>query len=155
MASFVYNVAKAGLLKGDFDFDEAGNDIRVTLLMTNTTADTEKDKANIAAFTTLDEYDGSGFTWGPGGTGRKAMAQSVVQDDGNLRGEFQVTTTLWASLGAGTRQAQGMLLYKHVSGADDSLNIPIAWIDTGGFPFTGNGGDVTITWNAEGVLQAT
>src|SRR3972149_3413525 len=31
----------------------------------------------------------------------------------------------------------------------------VAWIDTGGFPFSGNGGNVDVAWNAEGIVQAT
>lgn len=41
MASFAYNKFKTKHLKGDIDFDEAGDDIRVALVMTDSTADTE------------------------------------------------------------------------------------------------------------------
>ena len=147
MASFVYTNAKELLLKGDLDFDEAGNDLRLALVMTNSTADTEKDKALMNAFTTLDEMDGANYV-------RKACATQVVaQDDPNLRAEFSFDAVVWTALGAGTRQVQGAILFKFVT--DDTDSIPIAWVDTGGFPFTANGGNVTLTPNAEGFLQVT
>lgn len=147
--SFVYTPAKALLLKGDLDFDEAGNDMRLLLVMTNTTADTEQDAALLSTFATLDEYDGSGY-------GRAAIAsQAVTQDDPNNRGEFSGTSpvSFGATVAAGTRSAQAAILYKHV-GADSS-NIPIAFIDSGGFPLNGGGGPFELAINAEGLLQAT
>ena len=147
MASFVYTHAKALLLQGGLNFLEAGQDMRVMLVMTNTTADTDQDVENIADITTLDEYDGANYV-------RKALAnQAVNEDAANNRGEFDADDVTWTALGAGTRQAQGMVLYRHVT--NDADAILVAFIDTGGFPFSGNGGNVTVTWNAEGILQAT
>lgn len=150
MASFVYTHAKALLLEGALDFDTAGDDIRVMLVMTNTTTDTEEDVTTISGFTTLDEYDGANYA-------RQALANEVVNEDAaNNRGEFDADDDEFSGgsgLGVGTRQAQAMVVYKHVTNDTDS--IPIAFIDTGGFPFDGNGGQVTVTWNAEGILQAT
>jgi hypothetical protein len=45
-----------------------------------------------------------------------------------------------------------MVIYAHVDGTAGN-DWPIAWIDTGGFPFSGNGGNVSVTVNAEGLLQ--
>lgn len=147
MTSHVFDNAKELLLKGDLDFDEAGHDIRVMLCMTNTTADTEKDKATISGFTTLDEMDGANYV-------RKALANQLVSEDNpNNRGEFDADNVVWTALGAGTRQVAGIVVFRFVTNDTDS--IPIAWIDTGGFPFTANGGDVTVQWNAEGILQLT
>lgn len=148
MANFAYTPYKERLLAGDVDMDEAANDVRVILCMTNTTADTEQDAANLAAITTLDEYDGANYV-------RKALAnQATNQDDPNNRGEFDADDITWTALGVGTRQAQGMLVYRHVDGTAAN-DLPIAWIDTGGFPFSGNGGNVAVTWNAEGIIQTT
>lgn len=150
MASFWYTPAKERLAKGDLDFDEAGNDIRVMLCMTNTTADTDQDAGTLSAIGTLDEYDGSGYS-------RAALAgQSVVRDDANNRAEITATSPIsfGATVGAGTRSAAGALVYRQVDGtaANDQ---PIAWIDTGGFPINGGGGPFQIAINAEGLLQVT
>ena len=140
MASFWYDHAAYLITNGGLDWDT--HDIRVALCMTNTTADTEKDKALMNAFTTLDEYDGANYA-------RKALTESTAEDNTNHRGTMDATDITWTALGAGTRNAQGMLVYRHVTNDTDS--IPIMWIDSGGFPLTGNGGDVTVTWNAAGV----
>lgn len=147
MASFVYTGAKEEIAKGAIDFREAGDDIRVVLVMSDSTADTEEDTLLMNAFTTLDEYDGAAYV-------RKALAsQTVTRDDPNDRAEIDAVDVVWTALGVGTRQCIGMIVYKHVTSDADS--IPIAYIDTGGFPFDGNGGDVTMQWNAEGILQIT
>lgn len=148
MASFWYTPAKERLAKGDLDWDEAGHDIRAMLVMTNTTADTDQDAGTISAIGTLDEYDGSGYA-------RAALTQSVVRDDANNRAELDVNDFSFGStVAAGTRQAAGMVIYRHVDGTAAN-DLPIAYIDTGGFPFAGNGGAINVTVNAEGLLQVT
>lgn len=144
MANFVYNEAKRAILAGELDLD-APNDIRAILVMTNTTADTEDDVNTISGFTTLDEADGANY-------GRIALTSEAVNEDAaNNRAEFDAADITWTALGAGTRPYAGIIIYKHV-GADSS-NLPICWIDSGGFPFSGNGSNVTVQWNAEGILQ--
>ena len=145
MANFIYTFAKAALLNGDIDF--AADDIRVLLVMTDTTVDTEKDVDDIDEFTTLDEMDGANYV-------RKALAnEAVTEDEANDRGEFDADDVTWSALGAGTRNVQAAVVFKHVT--DDTDSVPIAYIDTGGFPFAASGADVTIQWNAEGIVQAT
>lgn len=147
MASFVYSDFKRAILAGEINMGSGGNDIREMLVMTNTTADTQEDSKFISDFTTLDEYDGANYA-------RKAYAnEAVAVDNPNNRGEFDADDVTYTSLGAGTRQAQARVIYKHVGA--DSANLVIAFVDTGGFPFTGNGGNVVVTMNVEGLLQAT
>ena len=150
MASFWYKGGKLNMAKADLDFDTA--DLRLIGCMTNTTADTEKDVTTISGgtgFTTIDEYDGSGYS-------RVALSgEAVAYDDANDRVEIDASDLApwFAALGAGTRQMQGMVLYRFVT--NDADSVPVAWIDTGGFPFSGNGGIVNVTWNAEAILQVT
>ena len=143
--SFAYTPAKYKFARGEIAWHTS--DIRVLLVMSNTTADTEQDAATISAFTTLDEYDGANIV-------RKALAGEVVnEDDPNNRAELTADAVTWTALGAGTRQGVGMVVYKF--GTDDTDSVPILYIDTGGFPFTGNGGNVVFTPNAEGIAQFT
>jgi len=145
MASFAYTYAKAKLLSGDIDLD--ADDIRVLMVMSNTTCDTEEDKVFIDDFTTLDECDGANYA-------RKTLAgEAVAADEANDRGEFDADDFTWTALGVGTRQNVGIVVFKFVTNDTDS--IPIVYIDSGGFPFDGNGGNVTMQWNVEGILQAT
>ena len=97
------------------------------------------------AFTTLDEYDGATYA-------RIDIAGLAwATDAANERAEQDGTDSAWATLGVGLRQAVGMIVYLHVTNDTDS--IPFLWIDTGGFPFDGNGSAVTSQWNAEGIWQ--
>jgi hypothetical protein len=143
--SLVYTPFKGDLLRGGHNLTTA--DMRILLAMTNTTFDTEQDDEFVGDTTTADEYDGAAYV-------RKALAGEAVTDDApNDRGEFDANDVQWVALGAGTRQAAGIVLFRFVTVDADS---PLAaWIDSGGFPFSGNGGNVDVAWNAEGILQAT
>lgn len=143
MASFVYNKAKTKILMGDIHFDT--DDIRVRMAMTNTTCDTEDDTEHLDDFTTEDWMDGANYV-------EKICTEAVTENlAGNCAFFDDTTNHTWAALGAGARQVAGFVIYMFVTGDADS--IPIAWIDTGGFPFSANGGDVTVTWNAAGVIS--
>ena len=143
MASFVYTEAKRALLAGDLDLN--AHDIRVMLVDSTTTADTEEDATTISGITTLGELSGTGYA-------RVALAnEAVAADNTNNRGEFDSDDAAWTGIDAGT--AAAALVYRHVTNDTDS--VPIAYIDTGGFPIVTNGGNLTIQWNAEGILQLT
>ena len=148
MADFAYTRAKRNIALGDIHFDT--DDFRVILLMTNTTADTEKDKATINDFGTLDEFDGSGYTTA---TGASLANEAVNEDAPNDRAEFDADNLTFGSISAGTRNIQGMIVLWW-SGTF-ATSVPVLWIDSGGFPFTANGGDLVIAWNAEGIAQIT
>ncbi len=143
MANFFYDNALLLLSNGGLDL--VNDDIRFLMAMTNTTADTEKDKLTISGFTTLDEADGAGYA-------RKTLSgQAATVDNANHRSEVDCDDVPWASIGAGTRQYQGIVAFKFVT--NDSDSIPVAWIDSGGFPFNGNGSPVTAQINADGFAQ--
>jgi len=147
--SLVYTPFKGNILRGlaSHNMAEAGADARILLAMTNTTFDTEQDDTFVGDTTTPDEYDGAAYV-------RKNLANQAVNDDApNDRGEFDADDFTWIALGAGTRQAQGMVLFIFIT--SDAASPLVAWIDSGGFPFSGNGGNVTVTWNAEGIVQTT
>lgn len=144
MASQVYNEAKRGIAAGEIDLN--ADDMRIRLLMTNTTADTENDAiVNIADFTTLDTFDGANYV-------DKALASEAVnKDDANDRAEFDADDLTWTALGAGTRSIAGALLYKYVDGTDAN-DLVVAWIE---FSATPDGNNFQLNWNAEGILQLT
>jgi hypothetical protein len=143
MASFIYNKAKTLILNAGINF--ATSDIRIRMEMTNSTADTEDDTIHMDDFTTEDPMDGANAV-------DKQASEAVTENlAGNCAFYDDTTNHTWAALGAGTRQVQGFIVYKFVT--NDADSIPIAWIDTGGFPFSANGGDVTVTWNAAGVIS--
>jgi hypothetical protein len=147
MANFMYNVAKAGIMDGTIDLGAGGSTLKIRMVMTNTTCDTEDEKLTMSGFTTIDVADGANYA-------EKTLANQVVAiDQVNNRGEFTADAVTYTALGVGTRQYQGIVIYKFVT--NDADSIPIFWIDSGGFPFWGNGSNVTLTWNAEGIGQVT
>lgn len=145
MANFRYQNFAHRLAQGLVNMGTA--DFRVALLMTNTTADTEKTADNPADFTTLDECNGASYA-------RVDLAGvSLTRDDGNLIVYMDANDAVFPTLGAGTRQNQGALLFIFVTNDTDHVNV--AWIDTGGFPFDGTGANNTVQWNALGIVQLT
>jgi hypothetical protein len=129
------------------DIDLVADDIRIVPLMTNTTVDTERDaKDMVSDFTTLDEFDGSGYSTG----GQALDSQAVNIDDANDRAEFDAEDEA-ATLGAGTRSIQGNLLIKFDTNLNNS--VPLHWIEYASNK-TPDGSTFTVVFNAEGILQA-
>lgn len=144
MASAKFNIMKSRLMSALMDLDEAGDDMRAILVMTNTTADTEIDVDQTGSLTTLDEMDGSAYV-------RKTCDNQVVAtDDANDRAEFTCDALVWTTLGNGTRQVQGMLVHEHIT--NDAASFPAFFSE---FTATINpgGSTLTVTPNAEGLLQ--
>jgi hypothetical protein len=128
--------------------DLVNDDIRVLLLMTNTTVDTERDaKDAYSDFTTPDNFDGSGYTT----NGHALDTQAVNIDDSNDRAEFDAADETITSLGAGTRSVQGILVISFISTLNGSL--PLHWIEFASNK-TPDGSDFTLVFNAEGIIQA-
>lgn len=145
MANKIYDEAKYQALRAGLPLHSG--DTRLTLVMTNSTADTDVTAQTIAGITTLDECDAVGYP-----AGGVALSGEVVTRDGTgHRGFFDGADVTFTNLAAGTRQVKGALLYLFVSSLGAS--IPIAYFDTPGFPFWGNGSSMTMQWNAAGILQ--
>lgn len=79
---------------------------------------------------------------------------AVAEDTANLRAEMDASNITWSSLGAGTRSARGVLIFKNDGTSNDSASVPIGFIQFSSDE-TPNGGDFTVQWNAEGVVQIT
>ena len=103
----------------------------------------EKRITELEATTDIDEYDGAAYV-------RKVLAgKTVTKDSANNKGVFDANDITWTALGVGTRSAQATAIYKKVTNDTDSP--PLYYQDTGGFPFAGNGSDVTIQYAATGI----
>lgn len=141
--SIVYNNFHDLVMSGSLNMETA--DIRVKLLMSNTTAGDDPDADNIDDITTLDICDGTNYV-------DKALAtQAVTKDDTNNRGVFDADDPTWSSLGAGTRNTAGYLAYLYVDGTDAN-DIPLWYV---GFAnqFVHTGADFTLPWNSsDGLL---
>lgn len=121
------------------------SDYRARLLMTNTTADTENNKATLSAYTTLDKFDGSGFSDNLALTG-----EAVNVDSANNRIELDADDLSFGALGNGTRQIQGVELFDF--NTNDADSVPFCFIE---FSSTVNPGGATLTvqWSIEGLVQ--
>lgn len=148
MASFVFNEFKRAVAEGEIDLG-LPDDIRAVLVMSNTTRDTDYDINTMGAAGTPDYCDGANHD----STNGHALAAEVVTEVTGASGyaKFDASNLTFSALGVGTRQNVGLILFKWITNIGASM--PIAFIDSGGFPFDGNGGDVTIQWNAGGIIQ--
>lgn len=149
MANFVYLPALLKLANGTIDPDS--DDLRMLLVKGgHSSAPTDE---FIGDFATLDECDGTGYTPGPGGTGRKVVAsRSWSLDVPNAWAEMQAAAFTWTAIGADAGPCAAAILYLHVSDSDDSLNPALFYFDEGGFPYTFTGVGHTFDMPADGLL---
>ena len=145
MASKITNTILLDSVTKQIDLNGA-DDIRVALVMTNTTVDTEVDKATNGDYTDVDEFDGANYTAG----GKTLASEAAAIDVANVRVEFDFEDLTWTALGNGTRAIQGILIYKFVTNFNSS--IPIAFVE---FAVNQNpgGSDFTVKPGAEGVIH--
>jgi len=147
MASLVNNYFKERVAEGTIDLDT--DTIKVALLKTDTTADTEANAQTLAGYTTLGEFSTSGTNYA---RATLSVTSSAV-DETNNRYEFHASNVTFSELSASSPAAdiQGVLVLKHVDGTDAN-DQPIAFIDFSS-DLTPDGSDVTIHWHDEGILQ--
>lgn len=123
------------------------------LVMSNHSSDRDDD--TVDDFTTLDEYDGSGYTAGHGGAGRKTVTLSAVRDDANEKVNLQASGTVtWTTLGAtpGTRSITGVLVIWQGT-SDDTDAYPVRLYDMG--PSVPGGADLEITFTNNNLIEVT
>lgn len=142
MADAVYNRFKMGILQADYDLKEASDDVQVALVTSTYTLDIDihEDFADIT-----NELSGTGYTAG----GEDITTQAVTQDNTDDEGVFDGVDVTWTGINAGT--AARAIVYQNTGTPATSLLIGA--IDSGGFPITTNGGDLTIQWATEGILN--
>lgn len=145
MASLVYNTAKRDLMNGTIDLDT--NDIRVMLVKTSYTEDDAHTFVDDATANDPASHEVVATNYV-----RKALAsEAVVVDQPNNRAEFDAADVVWTALGGATNDTvKGAVVYKH-NAADTAAEL-ICFID---FPsdFATNGSDLTIQFDAQGILQ--
>lgn len=131
MASGWYIPGLAGIMAGTIDLNT--DDIRVLLVDDNYSFDEDDDYVDDVSG---DELSGVGYE-------RKALTGEAVTAEA-IGAVFDADNVNWASIAAG-ETIGGIIVYEH-TGADDSANPLILWVDTSNLA-TG-GGAVDITWPA-------
>ena len=151
MANSYFNRGKNEIFNGSIDL--LTDTIKVMLVTSSYTFNADDDFLDNGGANdpTDHELSGTGYQAGFAGTGRKTLSNKAVNlDDANDRSEFDNTVDLtWTAINAGT--AAAAIVYKHLT--SDAASVMIAYIDTSGFPIVTNGGDLTLAFNAEGILQ--
>ncbi len=145
MASLIFNRAKKEIFDGTLDMSATG-DIRLLLVTSAYTPNADHDFIDLGGSDAVTaELSGTGYV-------RKALAsEAFAEDDANDRAEWDADDVVFTGITAGT--AAAFVIYDHTG--VDTTSVIIAYVDTGGFPIVTNGGDLTITFNAEGIIQLT
>lgn len=143
MASLVNLPGMQDLVDGTSPWAVA-SDLRARLLMSSTTADTQNNIATLSAYTLIDSFDGSGAA------SVALTGEAVNVDSGNNRIEVDADDVPFGVLGNGTRQVQGVEIFRFVT--NDADSVPLVFLQFAS-NFNPGGGTVTVNWNAEGILQ--
>lgn len=142
--SFVYTAGAVALAAGSAAWATAA--IGALLVMSNTTADTERDVSTVAGFSTLDEFVGGDYAR------QSVPGRAVNPDTAGDRAELDATViTFGSAVPPGVRQVVGMVVYVGFGGAD-SAAVPLFFLDSG-FPITPGGAALTVTPAATGVAR--
>lgn len=131
---------KAALISGDFASSSNPEDV-----------DTVTAVLAVSSPETVDEYSGSY-------TRPDLTSRTVSVNDTNNRSEYDAADITISALPGGSANVDGILVYWVPTGSTgDSQNIPLIYFDLAGAgaDFMGNGGDITIQFNANGVVQVT
>ncbi len=118
----------------DFDAD----DVRCSLI----------DATDVTITASMDSYDDVDAD--PVAEGAAIASKQV----GTTTGVFDSTVDYtFSSVGAGLDEADYLVLYKY-NATPANATLIITWDSaTTGLPVQPNGGDITVTWNASGILQ--
>jgi len=156
------NRTLAELLRGNIDLTTAT--IRVALFDDSTAYTFDPDNHEFVADvldggTTAQELQGSaGYT---GSSDRKTLANvTITEDNTDDEGVFDADDVTWAGVES-TADIQGFLLYLQVGGDDTTPgDDPILQVvdddmtdAPSSLPLATNGADVTIAWDAEGIIN--
>lgn len=141
MASFVFTDATRRFLAATHNMASA--DIRAALCMVGNNVSTLPN-ANFLSDLILAEYDGLGYAR------VQLTGLSLVENAVEGRTELHADNPIFPLLAPATFPAAGILFYVHVGA--DSANLPLCFIDKGGFPKNGNGQDFEFLLGAAGLL---
>lgn len=140
MADVIYNSFKQKIMNGAIDLDT--DTIKVALV---TSAYTPDQDAHDNFDDVTNEVSGTGYTAG----GATLANKTVTADNTDNEGVFDADDVVWSS---STITARGAVIYKSTGTA--STSPLIAYIDFGSDKVSA-GGNFTIAWAAEGIVNLT
>ncbi len=159
MANLVYNTGKLRLVSGATgEIDLLVDVIKIMALEANDDPDDPDEEfvAGVLGAGDALELTSTGYTGGFGGAGRLTLAsKTLTVDQANNRAEFDAADITWTSISqAAAETLVGLVMLTEIT--NDAASPVIMAIDTAtGLPLTPNGSDITVTWDAQGLLQWT
>lgn len=151
MASFVYGLAAELIVEQSLDWiSDAAIKCGLSTSV-HVPAKTDQFVDDVGADDFIDgELSGTGYTGGFAGSGRKTLAsKTVVWDSANSRVELDAADITWTAIDAGT--IEHATIMKEIT--NDAATVVIVEVDLA--TQVTNGGDITIQWDAEGIVQLT
>lgn len=143
MANAIYNTFKKCIMDGTHDLDDAGQTVKCMLVSSGYTPDV--DTHDFIDDVNPYEITGTGYTAG----GATLMNKTVIQDNVDDEGVWDADDVVWPD---STITAAGCVLYKDTGTASTSRLI--CYFDFQGDK-SSSGGDFTVQWHAEGILNLT
>lgn len=142
MASFLYNKAKAEILRGNIPW--VSSTLKMMLVTASYSPNPDHDFVSSASG---NELSGTGYIAGFGGSGRHTLTgKTVTEDDSNDRAVADADDVTWLAINAGTAAA-GIIIKEVTSDADSIL---VAYMDIA--DVATNGGDLSLQFNIAGVF---
>jgi len=138
MADVIYNSFKRDIMNGSIDLDTD----TINLLLVTSTYTPDQD-AHTKHSDVTNEVTGGGYSAG----GSALAGKAVTVDNTDNEGVFDANDVTWST---STITARGGVLYKNRG--TSTLDELIAYIDFGADKIS-SGGDFTVSWNSEGILN--
>lgn len=137
----IYNKFKELVMEGTFNLANGGDTVQVALVSGYTlNIDTHSTWGDVSA----NEVSGTGYTAG----GKTLTGQDVTVDTANDRGVFDGADVTWTGLDVGTPNYAIMYDDTPTTPADPLI---AAWE----LATASNGGDYTLSWDANGIILLT
>jgi len=152
MANIFYNTGKQEIINRTIDL--INDTLKVMLVNASYVANADDDVVDAGgANDPVDhEITATNYARGWGASGRKSLSSKAInQDDTNDRSEFDAADLTWTALGGAANDTVAAAILIKEGGANDTTSRLIAYFDIPNTPT--NGGDFTLQWNAEGLLQ--
>ena len=160
MASGVYNEAKQRFMDGRYKWKATGGIVAVKLMLVKPTYTFDPDHTTVSQVSGNEVAGGASYVAGHGGAGRKALTMiDAAIDNVDNETELDAADLTWTNLALvpSTDAIRFLVVITETtdgataSTADTNAHL-IAAIDLGSDKLT-NGGDFTVQWNVEGVLN--
>ena len=157
MANFIPNYGKYRTIAGATGaVDLLADTIKIMALEDDTGEDQDSEFVGDVITAGAVELTSTGYTGGFGGAGRLTLgSKTLAVDEANDRVEFDCANPVWSGIDqAAAETLVGFYVIKEIT--NDAASPVLSHIDTAtGLPLSPNGSDITLTVDAEGLMQWT